>query len=99
MQHHHEDRELDAAIARFLARQADQTNQPTAEELREVALSFPSTFYVVVLESEGKRLRMAEALVCVGVLERNETRFPHNGGIAKLVEFRRRGCQIVQVAA
>lgn len=96
MQQHFDDRELDQAIARLLSAPGAEW---TAEELREVALSFPSTFYVVVLESEGKRLRMAEALVCVGVLERNETRFPHNGGIAKLVEFRRRGCQIVQVAA
>ena len=96
MQQHFDNRELDQAITRLRSAPGAEY---TAEEIREVALSFPSTFYVVVLESEGKRLRMAEALVCVGVLERNETQFPHNGGIAKLVEFRRRGCQIVQVAA
>ena len=96
MQQHFDSRELDQAIARLLSAPGAEW---TAEELREVALSFPSTFYVVVLESEGKRMRIANALADVGALERNEIRFQLDGHPAKIVEFRRRGCQIVQVAA
>lgn len=96
MQHHHEDRELDAAIARFLARQADQTNQPTAEELRECAKSF-GQYYTVVDIREGLRFRLAGVLEQAGILECNVQTSHHNGRIVRVYEYRRR--QTMRAAA
>lgn len=98
MQHHHEDRELDAAIARFLARQADQTNQPTAEELRDCAKSF-GAYYTVVDIREGLRFRLAGVLAQAGVLECDVQSIPKDGGISRVYQYRRRSTQIARVAA
>ncbi len=98
MQHHHEDRELDAAIARFLARQADQTNQPTAEELRNCAKSF-GAYYTVVDIREGLRFRLAGVLEQAGILECHIDTYRQDGGLSRVFQYRRRSAQIARVAA
>lgn len=96
MQQQHTDRELDAAIARFLQRQGDVTHMPSAEELRAVALSF-GAHYTVVDKREGLRFQLAGVLEKVGVLECHIETSNHNGSIVRVYEYRRRGLQ--QVAA
>lgn len=93
-----DDRELDAAIARFLARQADQTNQPTAEELRDCAKSF-GQYYTVVDIREGLRFRLAGVLEQAGVLECHIDTFQQDGGLSRVFQYRRRSAQIARVAA
>lgn len=94
----HQDFELDATIHRLLTRTGGTADAATVEEYRKVAQSFGPDFTVCDI-SEGPRFRMADNLVCVGVLERNIETFFDGTQMVRRVEFRRRVCQLVQVAA
>lgn len=90
MQQQSQDRELDAAIAKLLSRAGAHQDPQTVAEFRTVAKSFGPEWQAVDMARDEKRYRMADALVCVEVLQRNIDNFWNGRATVRRISYRRR---------